>query len=149
MDQLNGEFINTLDSKGRIPIPAKLRDKLSSDVLHLTKGQGGCVWAFTPEVWGSYVTRWMKNDSQSAENMLRIRRTLIGPMQEVEIDRTGRIQIPQSLREYAKLAKDCVVVGMLDYLEIWDKEAHGQDQQINDDSFGRVMAETRAADFFG
>ena len=124
MELLTGEHNNTLDEKGRISFPAKLRQELNETTLIVTQALDHCLWLFTPEEWKNLSTKLMESASPfDAKNRLVLRR-LIAPAQEVEFDKSGRLSIPQSLREYAGLTKDCVLLGIDKYIELWDSEAY-------------------------
>ena len=125
MNLLTGEYKNTLDDKGRFLFPAKLRSALSSNVLIVTQAiVDRCLWLFTPEEWEKISSKLMDNASPfSAKNRL-IMRSFISPAQEIEFDKAGRLSIPQSLREYASLSKDCIVLGVNKYLEVWDSSSY-------------------------
>ena len=125
MNLLTGEYRNTLDDKGRFLFPAKLRSALSSNVLIVTQAiVDRCLWLFTPEEWEKISSKLMDNASPfSAKNRL-IMRSFISPAQEIEFDKAGRLSIPQSLREYASLSKDCIVLGVNKYLELWDSSSY-------------------------
>ena len=125
MNLLTGEYKNTLDDKGRFLFPAKLRSALSSNVLIVTQAiVDRCLWLFTPEEWEKISSKLMDNASPfSAKNRL-IMRSFISPAQEIEFDKAGRLSIPQSVREYASLSKDCIVLGVNKYLELWDSSSY-------------------------
>ena len=125
MNLLTGEYKNTLDDKGWFLFPAKLRSALSSNVLIVTQAiVDRCLWLFTPEEWEKISSKLMDNASPfSAKNRL-IMRSFISPAQEIEFDKAGRLSIPQSLREYASLSKDCIVLGVNKYLELWDSSSY-------------------------
>ena len=125
MNLLTGEYKNTLDDKGRFLFPAKLRSALSSNVLIVTQAiVDRCLWLFTPEEWEKISSKLMDDASPfSAKNRL-IMRSFISPAQEIEFDKAGRLSIPQSLREYASLSKDCIVLGVDKYLELWDSSSY-------------------------
>lgn len=124
MDLVTGEFKNTLDDKGRLSLPAKLRGGLSTNVLVVTQGVDKCLWLFTPERWTALSDQLFSTTSLFHQQARIIQRRIIAPAQEVEIDKAGRIAIPQSLREYAGLSKDCVVLGITKRLEIWDVDSY-------------------------
>lgn len=124
MELVTGEFRNTLDDKGRLSLPAKLRAGLPGNVLVVTQGVDKCLWLFTPERWNSLSEQLFSSTSLFHQQARIIQRRIIAPAQEVEIDKAGRIAIPQSLREYAGLDKDCVVLGITKRLEIWDAESY-------------------------
>jgi MraZ protein len=64
-----------------------------------------------------------------------VQRRIIAPAQEVEVDKLGRIAVPQSLREFASLSKDCVILGISKYIEIWDAEAYRKYLEDNESEF--------------
>jgi len=124
MELVTGEFRNTLDDKGRLSLPAKLRAGLGANVLVVTQGVDSCLWLFTPERWNALSEQLFASTSLFHQQARIIQRRIIAPAQEVEIDKAGRIAIPQSLREYARLSKDCVVLGITRRLEIWDVDSY-------------------------
>ncbi len=124
MELVTGEFRNTLDDKGRLSLPAKLRAGLPGNVLVVTQGVDACLWLFTPERWNALSEQLFSSTSLFHQQARIIQRRIIAPAQEVEIDKAGRLAIPQSLREYAGLAKDCIVLGITKRLEIWDADAY-------------------------
>jgi MraZ protein len=138
---LTGEFHNTLDEKGRLNFPAKFREELAVDKLVITKGIDKCLWAFHPAKWAEVKQGIMANTSPFHAAARRVQRTIVSPAQEVEIDKTGRIAIPQSLREYASLAKDCVVSGVDTYFEIWDRETYAAYCADGDNEFSAAAEE--------
>ncbi len=115
-----GEYNNTIDEKGRIMFPAKLRAGLSNSRLVITRGIDCCLWIFSPEEWEALSEKVMQSASLFQAHSRLVLRRLIAPAQDVDIDKAGRISIPQSLREYAHLEKDCVLLGINRYLELWD-----------------------------
>jgi len=117
---ITGEYRYSLDEKGRLMIPAKIRADITGNVLILTRGIEKCLWLFSPEEWKIISGKLLASTSIFQEKTRLIQRRFIAPAQEVEIDRTGRIVIPSTLREYGGLTKECIVLGMLNRLEIWD-----------------------------
>jgi MraZ protein len=118
----SGEYFNTLDEKGRIAFPAKLRSILNGDVVWITKGMGKdkSLLIYSPKEWESTVSD-LQNKLSIYQNETRwLYRRFIAPAREVQIDKNGRIAIPQSLREYASLNKECVFLGMNTVIELWD-----------------------------
>jgi MraZ protein len=117
---ITGEYRYSLDEKGRLMVPAKIRADITGNVLILTRGIEKCLWLFSPEEWKIISGKLLASTSIFQEKTRLIQRRFIAPAQEVEIDRTGRIVIPSTLREYGGLTKECIVLGMLNRLEIWD-----------------------------
>lgn len=119
-----GEYRNTLDEKGRLSLPAKLRVGLNSSVLIITQGMDDCLWVFTPDNWQNLSDQIFASTNLFKPLDRTIQRRIIAIAQEVEIDKAGRIAIPQSLRKYAKLEKECVVLGVTHRIEIWDQKTY-------------------------
>jgi len=141
MNLLTGVFRNTLDEKGRLSLPAKLRAGLPGNEFVLTQGIDACLWLFSPEQWGTLSTKIMESTSLFAARARLIQRRILAPAQEVEVDKLGRIAIPQSLREFASLSKECVILGISKYIEIWDGEAYRKYLEDNDSEFAQAAEE--------
>lgn len=124
MKLLTGEYKNTLDEKGRIMFPSKLRAGISANTIIVTKAIDRCLWLFTPEEWENMSSKMMANASPFSEQNRIIIRRFIAPAQEIEFDKSGRLSIPQSLREYAALTKDCVFLAEQKFIELWDSSAY-------------------------
>ncbi|HOX32275.1 MAG TPA: division/cell wall cluster transcriptional repressor MraZ [Spirochaetales bacterium] len=135
MNLLTGEFRNTLDEKGRISLPAKLRGELCGSEFVLTQGVDACLWLFAPEQWNALSKKLIESTSLFAARARLVQRRILAPAQEVEVDKLGRIAIPQSLREFAGLSKDCVILGITKYIEIWDAEAYKKYLEANESEF--------------
>jgi MraZ protein len=113
MDMLIGEFRNTLDEKGRILFPSKLRSALAEqDGLMVTQGLDHCLMLFTAEEWKNLNEKIVGSVSLFNDQKRLVMRRFIAPAQKVDFDKTGRLSIPQSLREYAGLAGECVILGI-------------------------------------
>ena len=135
MELLTGEYRNTLDEKGRILFPTRLRNELTGNVLVLTQALDKCLWLFTPEEWKELSVKIMTNSSPFNSQARLVLRRFIVFAQEVEFDKSGRISIPQSLREYANLTKDCVVLGVNKYIELWDSTTYQDYLSASESSF--------------
>jgi len=147
MDLLTGEYRNTLDEKGRLLFPSKLRSELTDNVLVVTQSFDHCLWLFTPEEWKNVSSKLMEKASPFNERNRLVLRRFIAPAQEVEFDKTGRLSIPQSLREYASLSKDCIILGVTKYLELWDADSYHAYLKDNEDSFRSAAEELSAISF--
>jgi len=115
---LSGECGNNIDAKGRMMVPSRFRDDLGEKFV-LTKGIDNCIFIYPLENWKKLEPELVKLPLREAD----IKRRFLGGKEEVEIDKQGRILIPQHLRNHAKLQKECVSVGVGDRVEIWDKSA--------------------------
>ncbi len=104
--------------------PVKLRSSLTGSTLILTRGIDRCLWLFSPEQWQVLSDKVMESASLFQSQSRSVLRRLVAPAQEVEIDKAGRVSIPQSLREYAGLEKECVILGINKYFELWDSKEY-------------------------
>ncbi len=124
MNLLTGEFKNSVDEKGRLSLPARLRGELAGTQFVLTQGVDRCLWLFPPEQWEVLSKKLMDSTSLFQAKARLVQRRILAPAQEVEIDKLGRISVPQSLREWAGLTKECVILGITKYIEIWDADSY-------------------------
>lgn len=138
VELLTGEYRNTLDEKGRISFPTKLRNGLFSEneknVLVLTQSFDNCLWLYTKDEWQKLSSKIMDTASPFNKQNRLVLRHFIGPAQEIELDKAGRLSIPQSLREYANLSKDCVIIGINKYMELWDADTYSRYLEENENS---------------
>ena len=135
MESLTGEFRITLDDKNRLSLPARLRSALADIKLHLTQGLDDCLWLYPDDEWKKLEKTIMDTTNSFRSKDRNIRRRIIGPRQDVEIDKQGRIPVPPSLREFAGLSKDCVVLGQYDYIEIWAEDRYRAYLTANEEDF--------------
>jgi MraZ protein len=141
---ITGEFRCSLDEKGRLLIPAKMRTEVAGNVVILTRGVENCLWLFPPEEWKTFSENLIGSTSLLSENGRLIQRRMIAPAQENEIDRAGRIVIPQTLREYAVLQKECLILGLKKYMEIWSETAYQAYLEQNEKRFKEAAEELGA-----
>ena len=123
-----GSSFNTIDSKGRIIIPARFRDVIKAGggdgviVTRLDKA----LFAYTFDQWSKIESRVLAM-SETSEYMRRFRRVFIGGASDCICDKQGRILIPPVLRQYAEFEKEIVLVGQIVHFEIWSKENYEQE----------------------
>ena len=120
LNMLLGEFCHSLDAKGRVSIPSKFRDNLGGTFI-LTKGLDSCLFAYSKEEWSKFDEK-LKTLPLTNVNARNFVRFFFAGATECEIDKQGRINIPQNLREYASLKKDVCIIGVSTRMEIWDKK---------------------------
>ncbi len=135
---LTGEYYNKIDDKGRLMVPAKIRTALASEQVVVTKGlDDSCISLYSPEAFERQVKSIM--DPEGGLGMFdkqsrAFTRRFIAPSQTIDFDSTGRINIPQSLREYASVSpkSEVVILGMGTYVEIWNRSVYeGLDEDMN------------------
>lgn len=135
---LIGEFSHTMDVKGRMIFPQKLRENLG-DAFILSKGLDDCLFVYSLEEWNTLTDKIKAMPLSKARN---IQRFLFSGATQVEPDKQGRILIPNNLREYAKLDKEILVVGASNRAEIWSKAQWDLVcSNMNSDSIVEVMDE--------
>ena len=115
-----GEFQHSLDTKGRVILPARYRDQLAEGA-YVTKGRGGCLSVFTPEDFEDVASQ-VRDQSKRGAKELNAARVFFSGAQEVRPDKQGRVALPQNLREYAGLTREVVVAGVFSRIEIWDRD---------------------------
>ena len=147
MNLFTGEYNNTIDEKGRVSFPTKLRSVMDQNVLIVTKGLDRCLWLFTANEWETFQRKLMTNASMMKSKSLSVVRHFIAPAQSVEFDKTGRLSIPQSLREYANLSKECTVLGIARYMELWDMQTYKDYLAASDDIFHEAAEEFNDINF--
>lgn len=116
-----GEYKHNLDTKGRIIVPSKFRELLDEQFV-ITRGLDRCLFAYTQDEWGR-IEEKLKTLPLTKKDARKFTRLFFSGATDVEIDKQGRINIPQNLREYAGLSKDCTVIGVSSRIEIWDSAA--------------------------
>ena len=114
-----GEYIHSLDTKGRLIIPSKFREELG-DVFFVTQGLDDCLYIFSEEKWNKLLQSLQELPMASKEAR-KISRRLISRAAQLEPDKMGRVLIPATLRTTIELDKEVSVVGSIDKIEIWDK----------------------------
>lgn len=117
-----GEYHHNLDAKGRLIIPAKFREGLGNE-FNVTRSLGGCLAMYSAEEWKALED---KLDALPFTNSKArdLKRFLLGSACTCELDKQGRILIPQTLREKADLKKDIVLLGVGNNIEIWDADKY-------------------------
>ena len=115
-----GQYNHTIDDKGRIIIPSKIRNDLGNNFI-VTRGLDGCLFIYSNIEWENIINKY-KNlpDTKEKRNFLRV---FLSGASICEYDKQGRINIPSSLIDYANLSRECIIVGVFDRLEIWSKES--------------------------
>ncbi len=114
-----GQYHHTIDTKGRLTIPVRFRADLSSGA-YITQGFERNLVVYTMENFRSLAKRATALSNTNPE-VRAMNRLLFGVAAEVELDASGRILIPDFLREYAKLDDSAAIIGAGDYLEIWNE----------------------------
>ncbi|HHT72657.1 MAG TPA: division/cell wall cluster transcriptional repressor MraZ [Firmicutes bacterium] len=114
-----GEYQHTLDAKGRLIVPAKFREGLGVGGV-LTRGLDNCLFLFPREEWQALEEK-LKSLPLTKAGARQFVRFLFSGATDCELDKQGRIAVPQNLRDYAEIEKEAVVIGVSNRVEIWSK----------------------------
>ena len=137
-----GEYQHNIDVKGRVIVPSKFREALGEKFI-VTRGLDNCLFVYAEERWLSLVEK-LKALPWTSADVRKFARFFMSGAIECEIDSQGRILIPQTLREYAKLEKQIVSIGVGDRVEIWNREkweAYNDEENYVDQELAERMAE--------
>lgn len=115
-----GEYSHNLDDKGRMAIPAKFRRELSKGAV-VTRGLDNCLFLYTKTEWAKLAEKLAALPISQSNSRAFARLMLAGAM-DVELDKQGRVILPEYLRKFAGINKNLVVAGLYSRLEIWDEE---------------------------
>ena len=135
-----GEFEHTIDRKGRLIIPAKFRQALHANAvekLFLTRGLDGCLFLFGESEWRLYEARFKQIPFTKSEGR-RFNRLFFSGATEVSPDGLGRILVPKTLKEFAQIKEDVVIVGVSNRIEVWSKEKWREFYEASRQSFEEV-----------
>ncbi|BDR58299.1 division/cell wall cluster transcriptional repressor MraZ [Xylocopilactobacillus apicola] len=117
-----GEFRHSLDQKGRIIIPANFRNELGK-IFIVTRGMDGCLFIYPQKSWDLLVDK-LATLSLTKKDARSFSRFFYSGASECEIDKQGRVNLPQNLITFANLDKDCVILGVNSRVEIWDAKTY-------------------------
>lgn len=115
-----GEYLHTLDDKGRLAVPKKFRSLLENGAV-VTRGLDHCLFLYTRNEWEKLAEKLSSLPFAQANTRAFARLMLAGAM-DVEVDKQGRIILPEYLRTYSNMKKDVIVAGLYNRLELWDAE---------------------------
>ena len=135
-----GEYEHSVDSKGRLIIPARFREELGEGFV-MTKGLDGCLFVYPAEEWHKLETK-IHETPMTTKDARKFMRFFFAGAAICEIDKQGRTLIPPSLRAYAGLSKDVVLAGVSTRIEIWDKKLWDETNSYEDmDEVAEHMAD--------
>lgn len=115
-----GEYLHTIDSKGRIILPVKFREELGETFI-ATKGLDNCLFVYGKDEWTLLENKLKQLPLAKPEARAFVRFFFSGAA-ELECDKQGRVLLPNNLREHAELDKDVVVIGVSNRIEVWSKD---------------------------
>ena len=135
---MTGTYEHSIDAKGRLFIPAKLREELGP-TFYLAVGVDACLAIYPQSTWDRFTEKFASLPMSQSKAM----RPLFANASKCELDSQGRIVVPQKLRQYAALDKDVVIIGVNDRAEIWSAESwHAQEEEeMTPEKMAACMAE--------
>lgn len=140
-----GEYQHSVDAKGRLIIPSKFREGLGNTFV-ITRGLDNCLFGYPMDEWRKLEEK-LKELPMTKKDARAFARFFFSGATEVEIDKQGRINIPSTLTSYAKLEKECVVLGVSSKIEIWAKDAWESYFNEAEESFNDIAENLIGFDF--
>ena len=140
-----GEYNHTIDAKGRLIVPAKFREILGDNFI-VTKGLDGCLFVYPNDEWTRFEEK-LKSLPLTNKNARQFTRFLLAGAAACEVDKQGRILLPQVLRGFASLEKDVVLVGVASRIEIWSRERWDESMNTYDGDMDEVAENMESLGF--
>ncbi|QCT02230.1 MraZ protein [Paenibacillus algicola] len=131
-----GEYQHNIDDKGRLTIPAKFRELLGSSFV-VTRGLDQCLFVYPHEEW-AVMEQKLKSLPLMKSDARAFSRFFFSGAAECEWDKQGRVNLPTNLREFAKLDKECVVIGVSSRVEVWSKDKWNEYYQQSEEAFNDI-----------
>lgn len=119
MNLFLGEYEHSLDDRGRVTLPRKIRQEITGEEIVLARGYEGCIFGFDKESWVREAGKHL-DTPVTDEKGRQVRRYLFAGAQQVEIDKLGRILLPAQLKAHGGIGHEVKVIGAGDHFEIWD-----------------------------
>ncbi len=135
-----GEYEHTLDRKGRLIIPAKLREVFRENYIEkffITRGLDRCLFLFTEDEWKLQEQKFKSMPFTRAETR-KFNRLYFSGASEVSCDQQGRILIPRNLKSFAGIKREVIIVGVSNRIEIWSKSDWEEFYRNNQESFEEI-----------
>ena len=130
-----GEYHFNLDDKGRLTIPSKLRNDLGNSFV-VTRGLDNCLFIYPKNEWDNIITKYRElPNTKDARNFMRF---FLSGATVSDFDKQGRINIALPLMDYANLKKECVIIGVNDRIEVWDKDKWNEFIESNENQLSDI-----------
>lgn len=133
---LKGQYSNNIDEKGRIVLPKKYRHVLENQVI-VSRGLDGCLSVYPLAKWNEVEKKLaaLPTTKKQARDYARL---VLSSAEDLELDKMGRINLPSHLIKMADLKKNCIIIGLGEYLEIWDEDKWSEYNQNVEKSFEEI-----------
>lgn len=130
-----GEYHHSIDEKGRLTLPSKVREQLGYDFV-VTRGLDHCLFVYPRTDWIQIIDKYKSlPNTKDARNFMRF---FLSGATEVNFDKQGRVNIATPLINYASLEKECIIIGVNDHLEIWSEKLWNQFMDENEENFTEI-----------
>ena len=139
-----GEYHHTIDDKGRLTIPAKIRYELGSNFI-VTRGLDKCLAIYPSIEWSKVINKY--KELPDTKDARKFKRFLLSGANQNDFDKQGRVNISIPLIEYAELEKDCIIIGVDDHLEVWSKNNWDTFIKENEDDLSDIADKLFSTDF--
>lgn len=140
MSSFKGSYTHSVDDKGRLNLPAKLRKYVSpenNDTYVVTRGFEQCLFVYPLDEWAKVEARLRELSNYNAEHRMFLR-NLLEMANEATLDSQARLSVPSELREYAKIRGEVRIIGTLDKIELWDPEIYEKYRSSQTDSYETI-----------
>lgn len=137
-----GQETYSIDNKGRVNVPAKMRKAISAeanDTFVLTRGTDTCIVAYPLDEWRKYEDKFEKLNQYDRRNRTFLRMLLMWS-EEVTLDQQQRVTIPRSLLEFAQIENKVTIVGMVDHIELWRPETFDEYMNAVEESYEDIAS---------
>lgn len=133
---LKGQYSNSIDAKGRIVMPKKYRPALEDKVV-VSRGLDGCLSVYPLKKWMEVEKKLaaLPTTKKQARDYARL---ILSSAEDLELDKMGRINLPMHLIKMANLEKNCIIIGLGEYLEIWNEDKWNEYNQNVEESFEQI-----------
>jgi MraZ protein len=131
LQSFTGEFHHTIDAKGRLIVPARVREELAQNELTLTVWPEGCISLWTGEGWTTLQEQLLTQRRSDPNARAAVRRIFSQAFKD-SVDKQGRITVPQHLKDFAGITRDVVIAGVGDHAEIWSPPRYSESQSSAD-----------------
>lgn len=141
----SGEYSHSIDTKGRVIVPAKFRESLG-ELFTISVGVDGCLTMYSKEEWDKFAEK-LNNIPAGFKETRKLQRTLMANTQtDCEVDKQGRVLIPANLRQYAGLEKEVIFAGVYSKVEIWSKERWDENNSLDSENLSDMMEHLASMD---
>jgi len=137
-----GQELYSIDNKGRVNVPSKMRKSLApeaNDTFIVTRGFENCIFAYPSDEWKRYEEKYQHLSQYDEKSRFFLRKLLVWS-EEVKIDGQQRLSVPRKLLDFAKIETKVLIVGMIDHIELWNPDDFERYIESHDESYEDVAA---------